>query len=520
VTAPPDATPDTLADVPRNWLPAVASAALAVAVYAHTLAGTFIYDDTFQAMNDPRLADMRLWKNYLTEGYFPGAADNLWRPLVSLSYAIQHRLHGANAFGFHLVNVLLHAAASALVAEFARRLTHWRAALIAGLLFAAHPVHVEAVAYIVGRAESLCLIGMLGALVLATKPLTNARACGIFACTFASIFSKEQGLLTPLLLLALTWLRRAQGRSSRDEKRPARILGAALTLALAAYVTYRNHILPWYWETSLLDYALQPMIRSGPADRILIPSALLGRYAALLVAPVKLSPDYGLAVITHEQSPRDSYLWLGFVTLAVAIIVAVLALRRKDRTTLFLLFCTAITYFMVSNAMLIGTIFGERLIYIPSAFVLILVAAALARLPNRGLVPTLVILLSLYSLRAFTYAAQWRDRLFFYETAVRDNPRAVRLHVILARELLARGKLDRAREVVEKGLAVSTEDWRLCVAAAQVAIAQERWDDARAAMKQAWNKDPFVGDVLAIEKQLADRPTATRPAATSPAIRP
>jgi tetratricopeptide (TPR) repeat protein len=513
VTALPYATPETetAAHWARKWLPALAAAVLALLLYVHTLAGTFIYDDTFQAMRDPRLADVRLWTNYLTEGYFPGATDNLWRPLVSLSYAIQFQLHAPNPIGFHLVNILLHAATSALVAEFARRLTNPRAALIAGLLFAAHPVHVEAVAYIVGRAESLCLIGMLGALVLAARPLTTARAWAILACTFAAIFSKEQGLLTPLLLLALVWLRRAQGQWSPDEKRPARLLAAALTLALSAYITYRNHILPWYWETGLLDYAIQPMIHSGLPGRILIPFALLGRYTALLIAPVKLSPDYGLAVITHEQSPGDPYLWLGFITLAAAIIAAVLALRRKDRTTLFLLSCTALTYFMIGNAMLIGTIFGERLIYIPSAFVLILAAAALARLPNRALVPTLVILLSLYSLRAFTYAAQWGDRLAFYETAVRDNPRAVRLHVILARELLAQGKLDRAREIVEKGLAVSTEDWRLWIAAAQIAIAQQRWDDARAAMKQAWNKDPYIGDVLALEREFADRPAATRP---------
>ena len=511
MTALPYATPDTPAAHPRSWLPAAAAAALAILLYAHTLPGDFIYDDTFQALRDPRLADVRQWKKYLTEGYFPSAADNLWRPLVSLSYAIQYQLHGPKPFGFHLVNLLLHAAASALVAEFARRLTSDKAALIAGLPFAAHPVHVEAVAYIVGRAESACLIAMLAALILATKPLTTARAWAIVACTFAAIFSKEQGLLTPLLLLALIRLRRSQSRWSPDEKNPARLLAAVLTIALSAYITYRNHILPWYWETTLLDYAVQPMIRSDPAARMLIPVALLGRYTALLIAPVKLTPEYGLAVLTHEQSPRDPYLWLGLATLTAVVAATIIALRRRDRITLFLLLCTALTYLMISNAMLIGTIFGERLIYIPSAFILILAANAVARLPTRILAPTLAILLSLYCLRAFTYAAQWRDRLQYYEYALANNPRAIRLHVLLARELLARGNLDRARETIDKGLAVSKEDWRLWIAAAQVAIAQGRFDDAQRAIKQAWNKDPAIGDVLLLEQQLEDRRPATRP---------
>jgi hypothetical protein len=504
VTSLEYASPDTPTVRGRPWLAAVAAAGLAVVLYAHTLSGTFIYDDTFQAVRDPRLVDVRLWKNYLTEGYFPNATDNLWRPLVSLSYSVQYRLHGPWALGFHLVNVLLHAAASALVAEFARRLVNQRAGLVAGLLFAAHPVHVEAVAYIVGRAESMCLIGMLGALVLANGRLTTGRVWAIVGCTFAAVFSKEQGLLTPLMIGGLIWLRWSRGEWSSEERPPARLLAAMLALGLSAYITYRNHILPWYWETSLLDYAVQPLVRADCFGRVLIPVALLGRYAALTVAPVKLSPDYGVGVITHEWSLRDPYFWVGVVALVVVVVTAAWTVRRKHWTLVFLLFCAGLTYFMVGNFVLIGTVFGERLIYIPSAFVLILAGSVLARLPNRALVAVLSILLCLYGLRSFTYAARWRERISFYEYAVANQPQAVRLHVILARELLARGQLDRAREVVDKGLAVSKEDWRLWIVAAQVAIAQGRLEDAQRAIKEAWNRDPFIPDVLLLERQLEE----------------
>jgi hypothetical protein len=499
-------------DTNRPWLPAALSAALAFLLYAHTLAGSFVYDDNFQVKNDPRLKDVRLWPKYLTEGYFPNAADNLWRPLVSLSYALQYKLHGPHPFGFHLVNILLHAAASVTVAELARRLTDRKVALIAGLLFAAHPVHVEAVAYVVGRAESACTIGILGGLILATRPLTTRRAWAITACTAAAIFSKEQGLLTPFLLLALVWMRRTTGRFSPDEKKPARLLAAVLTLFMAAYITYRNHILPWYWETALLDYAIQPLIRSDLRDRILIPVALLGRYAALIAAPVKLLPDYGLAIITHRQELRDPYLWIGFAVLAAALSAAVIAMRRRDPVTLFLLFCAATTYFMVSNVMLIGTIFGERLIYVPSAFLLTLLARPIARLPARILWPTISLILALYSVRTFTYASQWRVQSTFYDYALRQNPRSIRLHVLLARDQLDRGQLDRARQIVDQGLAVSHEDYRLWVAAAQVAIAQGRFDDAHHAIQQAWKQDPSIGDVQYVENLLEKSRAATRPA--------
>ncbi|MGB7160425.1 MAG: hypothetical protein WBD40_20325, partial [Tepidisphaeraceae bacterium] len=136
-----------------NWRPALASAALAIALFAITLGGTYIYDDLYIIGLDPRIKDPSLWGQFWTKDYFNGGADNLYRPLVSMSYAVQWQLHGDRPWAFHLVNVLLHALASAGVAELARRLGGLRVGYVAGLLFAAHPVHVEAVANIVGRAE-------------------------------------------------------------------------------------------------------------------------------------------------------------------------------------------------------------------------------------------------------------------------------------------------------------------------------------------------------------------------------
>ena len=48
---------------------------------------------------------------------------------------------------------------------------------------------------------------------------------------------------------------------------PAKLLLLLIVFFLAAYIVYREHILPWYWETNLLEYGTQPMIRSGAADR-------------------------------------------------------------------------------------------------------------------------------------------------------------------------------------------------------------------------------------------------------------
>lgn len=84
-----------------------------------------------------------------------------YRPLTVMTFRWNVAWHGFNVFGFHLVNLLLHAACSALVVLVARRVLREHsvyAPLFAGLLFAVHPVHVEAVANIVCRAELLCCL--------------------------------------------------------------------------------------------------------------------------------------------------------------------------------------------------------------------------------------------------------------------------------------------------------------------------------------------------------------------------
>src|SRR5258708_18802762 len=106
----------------RSGFVAMLSAGLAalaaLVVFACTLRRTYIYDDQFVVHSDPRISNPHLWGQFWTKPYMP--TDKLYRPLVSLSFAIQSWLHGDRPCAFHLVNILLHAAMSAAVAELGR----------------------------------------------------------------------------------------------------------------------------------------------------------------------------------------------------------------------------------------------------------------------------------------------------------------------------------------------------------------------------------------------------------------
>lgn len=497
----------------RQWGPAAVSAALALALYAVTLGGTYIYDDAVIIGLDDRVQHAKHWRQFWTHDYFNGGIDNLYRPLVSQSYGLQWWLHGNRPWAFHLVNLLLNAGVCALVAEFARRLVDWRVGLIAGLLFAAHPVHSEAVAGIVGRAELACAVGVVGAMVLFLKcPMTKPRALAISGLCLVAILSKEQGLLMPFLLAALLPVRRAMFAKEPAltfEQHNAQHQAMSLTFVLVLWsvigvIILREEILhlKFEWDRGFLDIAMQPMIHSPRVDRWLIPLGLLGRYFQLLVAPVKLSIDYGLTVLRPTIARDDPYLWLGAAVLLAWMIGLVVSLLRRSWTVAFCLVALALTYSMASNVVMIAAIFGERLMYLPSVFFLILVAMAMARLPAKVWRILLLVMVLLGCVRTWTYVRRWNDRDAFYEYALKEQPQSLKIHLLVSDADYQKGQLAAARRVMNDAISIYPDYWELWKMCALIDSKSGDWDKAVADWQRAFDLHPAESVVDQLSKAM------------------
>jgi hypothetical protein len=520
-------------------------ALLGAALYVVNLPGTWIYDDLYFAKEDPRLHDVRHWRDFLTQEYMDGSADKLWRPLVSLSFAVEAVLHPEKAWPFHLVNLLLHAAVCALVAKLGERLTgRSGVGLVAGLLFAAHPIHVEAVTGIVGRSEEMCTLGVLASLLLvAGRALTIRRALAVTGWFLFAALSKEQGILLPFMLLGGWIISRGGARRVRDSMIPcatssvpagavrseAALAGkppvldymgsvgqkaseagqwliALLTLTLAVYISYRNSVAKWYWDKGFLDWPMNPIVRSVGVSRWLMPVAIFGRYSALLVAPWRLAPDYSANVFTPEQRLGDPYLWIGVAALIGFISIFIVALRRGHTVLLFLLGCFAVTYFLAGNIVIIGTIFGERLMYLPSVFLCILAAMAIQKLPGSARGPLVVIVLIAFCVRTETYAWRWNDRLHFYEYAARVQPKSSQIFLLLGDELEnRRNDVDGAERAYAQGRAACPESWRILNASARIALLRGHYDDAETWARQSMRIRPAPGTAELISEIVEKR---------------
>ena len=129
-----------------------AAVLLAVGAYAISVGHGFVYDDVHVIQANPDLHSIANWWAIVTS---PWWGPEAYRPLTALTFAVDWTIGGGDPRVFHVTNIAVHAIATALVYRLARSLLPTLAATAAALFFAVHPVHVEAVANLVGRAEVL-----------------------------------------------------------------------------------------------------------------------------------------------------------------------------------------------------------------------------------------------------------------------------------------------------------------------------------------------------------------------------
>jgi len=279
---------------------------------------------------------------------FPGVKEaftslrkGLWLPLTWISLMGDASLFGTSPFGFHLTNILLFAAASALLLLVLWRLTgDLPVAAAAAALFALHPMRVESVAWITERKDCLSflfLVLALGAYVrYARTERTSFRAAT--AALFAMALMAKPGFVTfPLLLLLLDWwplgrwsppvpgegwggAARAAGKLAW-EKAPLLLLSGAVTLVtvLSHHSAYSDPSLDYSWPVGLERFLASPFIylrkTVWPFDLALVnqhPWPTLHREVLLLSLTAFLLLTFALARVSSRR-PWLLFGWGWFV---------------------------------------------------------------------------------------------------------------------------------------------------------------------------------------------------------------
>ena len=225
---------------------------LAAALYAPSVSYGFVWDDISLIRENRFLHDFTTLRENLTGDFFRRSHDPAsighWRPLPTLTYMFDWRAGHGEPHAFHVHNAILHGLAAALLAMLALELgLSAPAASGAALLFASHPVHVEAVAWISGRPDLLCGLFVIAALLLdarAAKSGGRALAIASGCATLAGLLSKEMAVIVPAAVALRALM--LPGRAEEKDPSPARRAARAVLphgVAIAVYLTARFGVL-------------------------------------------------------------------------------------------------------------------------------------------------------------------------------------------------------------------------------------------------------------------------------------
>ena len=370
--------------------------------------------------------------------------DGLYRPISVMSYALVYRfvaqpfLSPANeAAPQHVVNVLLYVWAVYLVVQLLVSVgAPGFLALFVALLFGSNAIHTEVIAGIVGRAElfSFCF-GIQALLLMAKTGWWRYLLASVLL--FLAYCSKESSLCwIPFwfcFALARQWQRSPNGDPWLPFKGKQVLTSiAVLLIPCIGFFVLRGMVMAQTPPVAFAaEYSSNPLAWVGAGERIMTGIKLWGYGFWLCLAPFKLSSIYSPRVFEHVVSPLD----LGFIlSLCVLGLLLYGGLRYGRRHPLLFLAMTLFLGFssITSNVPLaVGTIFGERLYFVPSLGTCLLVVAAWPLLRGRGR----IVFLGLASVWVAANLAmvakrvpQWRDSAVLYLADVQTYPQSIDLH--------------------------------------------------------------------------------------------
>ena len=204
---------------------------LSVLLYWNTLSGgaTYVWDDRAAILSNRDVSGVDplfdvFYHDFWGQDIKLADSHKSYRPITVLTFRLNHWLHGYSAIGFHVLNVLIYAVGVVVYYNWTRQWSTLAVSRFAALFYCCHPVHVEAVASLVGRADSLCGLFYLIAIYLYTnaarrlsepkeektnKEKTNTRIStaayftASFSAALCACFSKEIGITVFLVFICL-----------------------------------------------------------------------------------------------------------------------------------------------------------------------------------------------------------------------------------------------------------------------------------------------------------------------------
>ena len=419
---------------------------LVLLAFGSTLSSSFHFDD-YSLFSDPIVTS--------PSGWWEVFRLEQTRPLTYLTFWLNYQLGGTEAWGYHAVNLACHLMAVWLAWSVFHRLVGRRAAILATVVFAVHPVQTEPIAYVFGRATLLAALFCL----LSWRAWNGGNRWRAVAYFTAALLAKEEAITFPVFLAGYEWMRRRAGPPgggseiewSREWSRMMRPLAAALGIGTLA--------------TARLFYAALVTKGAGigvglgeitPGTYFLTQGRAVWEYLRLMVWPAGLNFDRDFRLSTGWDAATAA----AWIALALLVIAGCWSLRKWPGA--FWLLGGLVLLVPTSSIIPLADLVAERRLYLPLLSLSLAIGVILARGP-RYTVPVLALLLSGLSFqRSWVWHSEeslWRDTVA--KSAAKVRPKIQLARALGAKQPPARDEqlrlLDEARSLAPHDPDVATE---------------------------------------------------------------
>lgn len=362
-----------------------------------------------------------------------------YRPLTLAMFAVEKSL-GAGASGHHIFNALWYAGLCLLLFGFVRQLARsrglpwWFAPAVAGL-FAAHPLHTEAVANIKGRDEIVAAIGAVGAAWLVLRAAHRQNFTGAVAGAVLFLLgclAKENAITFLAVIPAALCLFPGKGGVKGSLKYFLPVVLSAVVFLAWRYAVIGTGL----GSGPVLELMNNPFLELengsyqplSAADRLATVMHTLWRYLVLLFAPFELVHDYYPRAVPVKSWAHLTP-WLGLLLHAGMGIFALLKWRNYPFMALgILMYLAALS--IVSNVFFsVGTNMSERFLFLPSFGFILAGVAGLARLSGSRRLLAWVIppVIGLFGVLTILRNPAWANDYTLFTTDVRKQPDSAKL---------------------------------------------------------------------------------------------
>jgi protein O-mannosyl-transferase len=416
--------------------------------YARTLSAPFEFDDFDQILHNPAV------QHPTAQGLVLWGRTRLI-PYVTL--ALNWQVGGDDPLGYHLVNIAIHLLTTFLVFRLALALcltprvrdmpvaaNALPFATAAAVLFACHPIQIQAVTYIVQRVTSLAALFYIATIFLYVTARnrqqgdagsgTRAYAASLL-CAMGALLCKENAATLPLAILMVEWLLEPPGSPRRSVRQWVPFFVPVVVAPLIWLIFWRapnRLIMVTGADATWLEKLLRAAAPSGPVSPLayfLTQCTVIPRYLALVVLPWGFNVDHDVPMVSGLSMATAG----GFLLLAVLLACGIVARRRWPLISFGILWFF-LTLAVESSFLPLGDAMMEHRMYLPMAGIAIAFGSVFAR--------------AYESRRALSIAVTllrnevWRSQLDLWTDALAKSPHKARVHANLGAFLFDSGKID------------------------------------------------------------------------------